>query len=137
MSQLNDCRFKIVALLETAAKQSTAYEHARALHEQLTSGQDVDVSGIGFQMLFEDGTTIPVPMFEEAQLLERVSQGVNFLGQQIACTWHEIHATAGIAAEHCNQALAAVDGLPAVPPAAPQPPVSPPPSQPVTTTPIP
>jgi hypothetical protein len=107
MSHLDDCRAKLGQLLVEAERVEVSYRQARTLYESLESGQPVDLSGLGMNLVFEGGEGIPIPMTtDRAELAEKVAEAVNFLGRAVVTTWDEIHTTAVLAKQHCDQAAA-------------------------------
>lgn len=107
MSHLDDCRAKMSQLLAEAERVEVSYRQARELYEALSSGKDVDLSGIGMALVFDGGEGIPIPITtDRAELTEKIAQAVNFLGRAVVTTWDEIYTTAGLAKQHCDQAQA-------------------------------
>lgn len=106
MSKLRDCNGKINQLLQAADSADNSYQYALRLYRALESGQDVDLSGLGMKLTFEDGTEVPVPMTgDHAHILAAVEQSVTFLASETIRLWGEIYRVAGEANKHCAEAV--------------------------------
>lgn len=137
MSKLRDCADKLRQLVLAAETNDTAYQQALLMLKSLDSNPDVDLSGMGLKLVFDDGTEVPVPLGGDTELLHSVAgSAVAFLGEDGVRIWEEIYKVATEANNHCQAAvrhalqraeqqqqthLAPPDG-PAVPPSSPLPP---------------
>ena len=107
MSTLADSRGKLLALIQEVEKTDMAYNHSRALYEALEGEQEVDLNGVGLNLVFDGGTAIPVPIpTDREQLLNLVERSTNFLGSEVVRLWNEIANVAYVAKQYCDAAAA-------------------------------
>ncbi len=107
MSVLMDARGKLLQLIQEIEKTDKSYVHARSLFEQLEQGQDVDMSGLGMNIVFDGGSAIPVPLPDNReQMIEHAERAANFLGSELVRLWDEVYKTATEAKNYCDNAAA-------------------------------
>lgn len=106
MSKLNDCAGKMRLLLDEVDRTEAAYRKALNLLQALDTNQQVDLSGLGMKLTFDDHTEVPVPMSgNPAALAETVAGSVNFLGNETGRLWTEIYMVATEAKQHFDDAV--------------------------------
>ena len=104
--RLDDCHQKITALLAEIDSTNESYRIGQQALQALDSGEPVNMSGVGMNIIFGDAT-IPVPLpSDQESFAERVAEGVSFLGEELVRLWNELHATALVAKQHCDAARA-------------------------------
>jgi len=107
MAKLSDCRDQVVGLLSNVDEATQNYRDAANLLAMLDQEDDKlpALNGIGLQLRFASGQSIPVPLpSDPAQLRDLAERSVNFLGEEIARLWHEIHKASASAVQHCQEA---------------------------------